>query len=225
MPSEIWLYDEIGSYFEPDEEGTIKRKGVLAEDVQKQLAVLDEAEPFDLRINCPGGDVFEAVAIKKLLDEHRGPIAVKIDGLSGSAATLIQLAGDTVEMAKGAKMFIHEPYAITVGDSADHASKAKALEDTAEMLAGEYAKRGTANKQTFRELMRAETWLSEAEAVSLGFVDGSTGIAAKHCDIPDYLRYPKAPEGARVAEVSRTSGRYDDTWRMVSRLTRRAAKI
>jgi ATP-dependent Clp protease protease subunit len=51
-----------------------------------------------VQINSPGGDMFEGIAIYNVLREHPQDITVKVMGMAASAASIIAMAGDTVEI-------------------------------------------------------------------------------------------------------------------------------
>ena len=58
--------------------------------------------PIDLRLNSPGGSVFDAVAIYNALKRHSGESTVWIDGIAASAASYIAMAGDEIIMPENA---------------------------------------------------------------------------------------------------------------------------
>src|SRR3990167_3986612 len=91
----IYLYDAIGSFF-----------GIDPQEFAKELSAL-RAGTIHLRINSPGGDVFAARAIQTALFQHPAKIITHIDGLAASAATFVALAGNEIEMARGAALMIH----------------------------------------------------------------------------------------------------------------------
>jgi ATP-dependent Clp protease protease subunit len=81
------LYSEIGPW------------GVTAKDFVRVLAQAGDG-PITLRINSPGGDVFDGYAIYNALKARKAPVNVVIDGLAASAASFIAMAGDTIECTK-----------------------------------------------------------------------------------------------------------------------------
>ncbi len=83
---EVLIYGEIDCWF-----------GVDASDFVKDLATI-EAPEILVRINSPGGDVFDAVAILNALRGHDARIIVQVDSLAASAASVIAMAGDEVVM-------------------------------------------------------------------------------------------------------------------------------
>src|SRR3954469_2359119 len=82
------------------------------------LKALD-AKTINLRINSPGGDVFEGVAIYTALKEHPAKVITHVDGLAASMASIIMLAGDEVHIAKNAFVMIHNAWSWATGDAAE----------------------------------------------------------------------------------------------------------
>ena len=95
--AEVLIYDEIGAY-------GVSAKGFLAE-----LGALPDDSAIDLRLNSPGGSVFDAVAIHNALSRHAGTVTVWIDGIAASAASYIAMAGDEIVMPENAFLMIHDP--------------------------------------------------------------------------------------------------------------------
>ena len=184
MP-DIYIDDVIGLGFLED--------GVTAKGIRSQLADL-KGKPLDVYINSPGGDVFEGVAIKTLLDRHDAEVNVFVDGLCASAATFPAMAGKTVRMAAGTKFMIHDPWTITIGNKVDHAKRVDLLEQTSANIAEMYATRTGKEIKEIREAMAAETWLTPAEAVEFGFADEVIDVQAKVYSIPSEFGYKNAPK-------------------------------
>jgi len=157
--AEISIYDEIGAY------------GVSAKAFLADLGKLPDKAPLTLRLNSPGGSVFDAVAIYNALQRHTGNVTVSIDGIAASAASYIAMAGDEIIMPENAFLMIHDPSGMVMGTSADMRSMAEALDKIgASLLRGYAAKSGKAEKD-IAKLMAKETWLDAAEALEMGFAD------------------------------------------------------
>lgn len=214
--AELWIYDVIGEGFY--EEGT------TAKGIRDELKSFAKDEEINLFINSPGGDVFEAVAIKTQLEQSPNKINVQIDGVAASAASVIMLAGDTISMAEGSMVMIHEPWGLTVGDEAEHTAQANALGKVAVGLAEMYAKRAGKEPKTLREMMRAETWLTADEAIELGLADKSIESAAKAYKIPSEFGYKNAPKPEDIPETKLASMSVAAMRRKID-LTRRAARL
>ena len=116
--NELLIYSDIGESFFYD--------SVSAKSIKSQLDGMTGA--LSVRINSPGGDVFDGFAIYNLLAQYEGQVTVHIDGLAASAASVIAMAGDEIIMADNALMMIHDPWTISVGDSSEMRSTADLLD-------------------------------------------------------------------------------------------------
>lgn len=114
--AEVLIYDEIGVY------------GVSAKRFLAELGALPVGAPIDLRVNSPGGSVFDAVAIYNALTRHSGQITVWIDGIAASAASYIAMAGDEIVMPENAFLMIHNPAGLVMGTAEDMRAMASALD-------------------------------------------------------------------------------------------------
>ncbi|AVP67324.1 hypothetical protein C7H75_04785 [Prescottella equi] len=99
-PAEVLIYDEIGSSW---------WGGVSAKSFAKDLSAV-EATDITVRLNSPGGDVFEGIAILNALRNHKARITVYVDGIAASAASFIAMAGDEIVMCRNAEMMIHDAW-------------------------------------------------------------------------------------------------------------------
>lgn len=176
-PAELYIYDEIDSWF-----------GVGARDVTQALMGVTTDE-ITVHVNSPGGDIFEAHAIYNALRAHKATVNVVVDGIAASAASYIAQAGDSILMASNATMMIHDAIGFTYGNAADHAETAEILDKQSDIIAGIYADRAGGTVDEWRASMRAETWYNADEAVEAGLADGlldHTAAAANAADIAVY---------------------------------------
>ena len=157
--AEVLIYDEIGAY-------GVTAKGFLAE-----LGALPNDAALDLRLNSPGGSVFDAVAIFNALKRHAGEITVWIDGIAASAASYIAMAGDSVVMPQNAFLMIHDPSGLVMGTAEDMRSTAEALDKVKGSLIQGYAAKSGKSDAEIAALMAAETWLDAQDALALGLID------------------------------------------------------
>lgn len=132
------------------------------------MGAVDE---ITVRINSGGGDVFAAVAIYTRLKEHKARITVKIDGWCASAATIIAMAGDTIEISVGGIFMIHDPAAGVLGYyKADELKKiADELETIKQSIVNCYMTVSDKSEDEIKSLMTDETWFTGEEAVEAGF--------------------------------------------------------
>ena len=154
--AEVLIYDEIGAY-------GVSAKGFLAE-----LGALPDEAAIDLRLNSPGGSVFDAVAIHNALSRHSGTVTVWIDGIAASAASYIAMAGDEIVMPENAFLMIHDPSGLVMGTAADMRDMAGTLDKIAGSMLRGYAARSGKPEDEIAGLMAAETWFGAAEALEAG---------------------------------------------------------
>lgn len=157
--AEVFIYDEIGGSF-----------GVTADDFVRDLNELT-ASNITLRINSPGGSVFDAITIMNALVQHPANILTRVDGVAASAASIVAMAGDTIEMMVGSQMMIHDASGSLVGNAAEMRQMATFLTEQSNNIAGIYASRGKGDTEYWRNLMLKETWMTADKAVELGLAD------------------------------------------------------
>lgn len=184
--AEVWLYDEIGEDWWGD---GISAKGFI-EDLQGLPKAIDTVI---VRINSPGGDVFEGFAIyQALLRDHR-KIVTAVDGLAASSASVVMMAGDEINAANTSMVMIHDPWTIAIGNADEFRQVSDLLDQTTGQIAEAYGRREDVDKEAIRAAMRAETWYTAADAKAVGLVDtvteASVAVAAK---VPPG-RYQNAP--------------------------------
>jgi ATP-dependent protease ClpP protease subunit len=144
--------------------------GVNAVDFVRDLDTIT-APRMRVEINSPGGDVFDGIAIYNALRTHPAHVTTRVDGIAASIASVIAQAGDRRIMLSSSQMMIHNAWGMTVGDHQDHAEMSALLAQQDDIIAGIYASRSGGDKDNFRTLMDAETWLSDQRAVDEGLAD------------------------------------------------------
>jgi ATP-dependent Clp protease protease subunit len=159
---ELSVYEEIGENFWTG-------GGVTALNVKEQLESAKSYDRIAVRINSPGGDAFEGVAIRSVLRSTKKPIDVYIDGIAASAASILAMAGDTITMAPGSMMMIHDAWSMCVGNGEDMRKMADTLERVSASIAQVYAERTGMPVADVSALMDEETWMNAEQAVKAGF--------------------------------------------------------
>ena len=158
------------------------------------LSKIEGDEPIKVKLNSGGGVATEGSAIYALLSSFEGEVHIVIEGIAASAASLIAMAGDTITMADGAVMMIHDVSGITFGNSADHEKSIEALETLSNAYASVYAKRSGKSRSDARALMKDETWFTAEKAIENGFADESIEENSAEVAAFDYRMYAHAPE-------------------------------
>lgn len=176
------IFDDIGAY------------GVSAKNFLNDLRSITGAE-VDVEINSPGGDVFAGLAIYNGLRASGKKINVKVLGLAASAASLVAMAGDAIEMPENAFMMIHNPWGFAMGGADEMRNTADVLDKIGASLVSTYAKRTGKSDAEIAALLDAETWMTAQEAFDAGFATSVTpALAVKASYSEDRL-----PENVRLA--------------------------
>lgn len=159
----ISVYDVIGYDYWSGE-------GVTAKRIAGALRAMGKG-PVTVNVNSPGGDMFEGLAIYNLLREHEGEVTIKVLGLAASAASIIAMAGDKVQIARAGFLMIHNAWVMAVGNRNDLADVAATLAPFDDAMASIYAARTGSDAKAMAKLMDAETWIGGEAAIEGGFAD------------------------------------------------------
>ena len=161
----ISIYDVIGEDWWTGEGITAKRiAGALRAIGSKDVTV---------NINSPGGDMFEGLAIYNLLAEHPGAVNVRVMGIAASAASVIAMAGDTIEMGLGSFLMIHNAWGVVVGNQNDMREASDTFAKFDDAMADIYTHRTEGDKDEITAMMNAETFITANEAVEKSFATGT----------------------------------------------------
>lgn len=144
--------------------------GVTAKKVAAQLRAIGD-RPVEVQINSPGGDMFEGIAIYNVLREHPQDITIKVMGMAASAASIIVMAGDSVEIGAASFVMIHNCWVLAVGNRHDMAQTAAWLEPFDAAMRDVYVQRTGQKAEDVSKWMDSETFLSGSQAIELGFAD------------------------------------------------------
>ena len=189
--TEIIIYDYIGWPFND------------AGEFVRGLAEIKTAT-IKVRINSPGGDVFDAVAIFNALQSHKSKIITRIESLAASAASFIALAGKEVQAYKNAMMMIHASWVFAAGNQYNLREIADILDKIDGNMVDIYAANSAVGKKEIREMMKAETWMDAKEMKEKGFIDTIIdGKAAKaQFDLSIFANYPDCLTGNKDRELT-----------------------
>jgi ATP-dependent protease ClpP protease subunit len=193
--AEVYLYDVIGE----DMFG-----GISAKMFADELGKAKGAKRIDVRINSPGGDVFAGNTIYTLLKSHSAKVNVFIDGLAASIASVIAMAGDTIEISQNGMLMIHDPFGGSFGTAEEHRKLADLLDKVKDSIAETYVSRSGMDKSHALALMADETWFSAQEAVDAKLVDRiGSDLAIAACVRSDLFKFKHMPESL-VAKAGET---------------------
>jgi ATP-dependent Clp endopeptidase proteolytic subunit ClpP len=135
--------------------------------------LLNEVENEDLEvvINSPGGDVFSGSEIYTILKDHSNNVDVKIVGVAASAASVVAMAGSSVEISPTAQIMIHNVSSGAQGDYREMEHQAEVLKNYNKSIANAYRLKTNLSEEELLDLMNSEKWLNAQEAKEKGFVD------------------------------------------------------
>lgn len=158
----IEIYDQIG------EDGfgggfSLKRLSAALRSIGENDVVVS--------INSPGGNFFDGIAAYNMLREHKAKVTVRVVGLAASAASVIAMAADELEIAETAFLMIHNSWVLAMGNRNDLMEVADTLGRFDDSMATLYASRAGQDVKKVKKMMNDETWMSGKEAVEMGFAD------------------------------------------------------
>ena len=162
-PNTISIYDVIGEDWWTGGGFTSARMAAALRNIGKQDVVVN--------INSPGGDMFEGIAIYNLLREHPAKVTVNVMGLAASAASIIAMAGDQINMGLGTFLMIHNAWGVVIGNRHDMRDAADLFDGFDAALADIYEARTGMKRAEIERLMDLETFMGPSDAVSKGFAD------------------------------------------------------
>jgi ATP-dependent protease ClpP protease subunit len=144
--------------------------GVTAKRISAALRQIGD-RPVTAVINSPGGDFFEGVTIYNMLRAHPAKVTVQILGIAASAASVIAMAADEIQIAKLGFMMIHNTQWVAAGDRhiMNETGEIMAVFDQA--AAEMYAERTGNDIKAVQAMLDAETWMAGQGAVDKGFAD------------------------------------------------------
>lgn len=210
-PNTISIYDVIGEDFWTGGGFTAKRMSAALRSIGKN--------DVTVKINSPGGDMFEGIAIYNLLREHPAKVTIDVMGWAASAASIIAMAGDDIRMGLGTFMMVHNAWGVVIGNRHDMADASTLFEGFDGAIADIYQARTGLDAKAIAKLMDAETFMGASDAVAKGFADSvneslkADGADAKNLDSRLMAR--------RQTEVALAKAGYPRTMRseMLAQLT------
>ena len=155
----VYIYDAIGSWY-----------GIDPREWVPEFAAI-KAKTIHLRINSPGGSVFDAQAMRTAIAQHPAKVIAHVDGMAASAATTLAIAAREVEMTSGSMFMIHNAWGAIAGGAEDMDAYADLLRKASANIAEDYIRKTRKPAAQVKAWMDAETWFTAEEAKRHGFVD------------------------------------------------------
>ena len=196
----ISIYDVIG--LDPWTGG-----GVTIRQIDSALRNRIRGRDVTVNINSPGGSLFEGLAIYEALRQHKARVTVNVMALAGSAASIIAMAGDAINIAPGGFFFVHRTIGVTVGNEEHHNNSAKDLREFDGAMRGIYAARTGLEEKAVMALMKGTddgTFMNSKTAIDEGFADGLIPVEKIEQGDPEAHKALKA--GAELQSILRDAG-------------------
>lgn len=157
--TDVYVYQSIGGWF-----------GMWAEDFISELKQVATSK-INLRLNSPGGSVFDGIAIANAIRSHPAKVTVYVDSLAASIASVIALAGDRVVMMPQSQFMVHNASGACYGDATEMTKTADLLDKQSRNIAEAYAQHTGGTVADWQDYMAAETWFTAEEALAVGLAD------------------------------------------------------
>ena len=154
---------------------TVEGVTISPQTIRNQLKAMGDVDEVVVNINSNGGDVFSGVTIYNMLKRFDAHITVNVDGLAASIASVIAMAGDTINMPGNAMLMVHNAWTIGEGDARKFKKQAEDLERINSVVFNSYIdKNPDIDHALLQDYMDEETWLTAKEAKKLGLIDNIT---------------------------------------------------
>ena len=168
-----WIHDDSGGRV-LRLEGPIDSESFWGDEITPQMfrdELYAEEGDITLWVNSPGGNVFAAAEIYTMLRDYPGKVTVRIASIAASAASVVAMSGNPVQMSPTALIMIHDPSTIAMGNAKDMEKAITTLNEVKESIINAYAFKTGLTRNRISKLMSDETWLNAKKAVELGFAD------------------------------------------------------
>ena len=222
-----WIHDDSGGRV-LRLEGPIDSESFWGDEITPQMfrdELYAEEGDITLWVNSPGGNVFAAAEIYTMLRDYPGKVTVRIASIAASAASVVAMSGNPVQMSPTALIMIHDPSTIAMGNAKDMEKAITTLNEVKESIINAYAFKTGLTRNRISKLMSDETWLNAKKAVELGFADEILFESKKKAEEdpdekePDQVMEEAPDEEEKSGEEKENPRTLEDTiWQFSSRL-------
>lgn len=166
------------------------------------VQAVKDAKPsaVHLRINSPGGSVFDGLAVYNFLRGLAVPVTAEVLGICASMASVVMCAASKVRCPANAFVMVHNPVGgLAFGADSDEMRKtADLLDQMGASIARIYAAKCGKTPEEVKTAMDAETWMDGEQARAWGLVDELTDAADLAAVAPFAGRFGGAPEKVKA---------------------------
>lgn len=165
--TDVYVYDSIGGWF-----------GMWADEFVDQLKAVTTSK-INLRLNSPGGSVFDGIAIANAIRNHPATVTVYVDSLAASIASVIAMSGDRLVMMPQSQIMVHNASGACYGDATEMTKMADLLDKQSRNIAEAYAQHTGRPLAEWTQYMADETWFTAEEALAVGLADEVVPMRSK----------------------------------------------
>lgn len=175
------------------ETGLIRMYGIISpyghdEDFPGEISPTDLMKAFDamggrdvvILLKSEGGEISSGLSMYNQIEAYDGKVTVEVDAQAASIATVFPMAADQVLMRRRSEMFIHDPWTIAMGNSAEFRGVADYLDALALEIADVYAEKAGGTAESWFNRMRETERFNAQQAVDAGLADGIVGNVSPH---------------------------------------------
>lgn len=191
--ADISLHDEIGIW------------GVSAKDFINDLRSHKGVNTINLSIHSPGGNMLDGLAMYNALKGADAKIFGKVEGIAASAASLVLMAADVIEMPEDSYLMIHNPWGGAFGESDDLRDYADVMDKLKGSAINIYSKKTNISNEEISDMMDDATWMNATEAHEKGFIDtisDAIDVAAKVSVFNKYFKEMPVNHADKIDEIN-----------------------
>jgi ATP-dependent protease ClpP protease subunit len=159
----VRIYDEIGFW------------GINPSDIVDMIEAID-GDRIELRVNSPGGNVFDGIAIMSALMALDKPVDAYVDGIAASIASVFLMSSKNITMPQNTRIMIHDPFAMVGGNAVELRKQADLLDMVKTDIVATYRRNVNISSDKISDMMSQETFISARDAVDMGFAHNFVAI-------------------------------------------------
>ena len=162
-----------------------------------------------IRLNSYGGSCNAATRMFDDIRAYPGNVHITVSGTAASAATVLSMAANRLDMTPGSLWMIHDPSTLAWGNEREMSEAIQLLRACKESILNIYGGRCKQKREMVAAMMTATTWMDAGAALENGFIDGGNGHRACRRQQPNQAQSDRpqrsGSQGAGLAGPSQTT--------------------
>lgn len=163
-PHEILIYGQIGRDWASNE-------GVVASEFAGILAGIPQDEKILCRIQSPGGNFYEGLAMYNLAKARGKNLDTIVDGQAASVAADFMCAGNKVRIPAAANVMIHKSWGMCIGNDDEMDAMKASLQKVDAIQVSILSKKTGKSAKAIKEAMAIESEYDGNQACEFGLCD------------------------------------------------------